>query len=117
MSSRFPIGVEMTYRIPRKHYYGRVPGSHRRWTPMQIPFQQADAPPSPLYVRCEPLDGPFAIELKLEVVTTIAAEINAASRGRAEIGGILIGVLPTPGNPVLRINDVQMRPRRAGDQG
>src|SRR5947209_4729911 len=100
--------------MPGKHYYGRAPS---RPAPMQTLFHHHQVPSPPLYVRCEPAHGPFAIELKLDIVSTIAAEIEAASNSFVEIGGILIGVLPTEANPVLRINQVQILPRRAGDHG
>lgn len=62
---------------------------------------------APLYVRWSPENGRFTIELKLAVVRRILDEMRRDSSG-TEVGGILIGSLPSEAGPVLRISDVQM---------
>jgi hypothetical protein len=67
------------------------------------------------YVRWSPYRSPYAIELKLELVPRLIAEISAAEKLGIEIGGILIGSFSESPLPMLRIEDFELVPRRAED--
>lgn len=68
---------------------------------------------APLYVRWGPSGSPFAIELKLDLVTKIRNLLTAAGDG-IEIGGVLLGSLPSSYSATLRVEDVEMI--RRGDK-
>jgi hypothetical protein len=69
-----------------------------------------------LYIRWEPAQSPYTIELKLELAARIAQATRLAKEeANMEIGGVLLGALPTNNRPTLRIDDVEMIPRRAAD--
>lgn len=70
---------------------------------------------SPLYVRWGPDRSPYAIELKLDLVARLRHEIATAGTSGQEIGGVLIGSLPTPQIPTLRIEDVDLIALRPED--
>ena len=70
---------------------------------------------APLYIRWSPDRSPYAIELKLELVSKMAGELAQAERLGVEVGGVLIGSFPDAHMPTLRIEDVDMIPRHAGD--
>jgi hypothetical protein len=70
---------------------------------------------APLYVRWNPDRSPFAIEMRLDLVARIGAEIERGNRLDVETGGILIGTFPSTAVPTLRIDDFISIPRRADD--
>ena len=80
--------------------------------PQQSPPQEA-----PLYIRWAPAGAPYAIELKLELVSRLLGEVARAERANIEIGGVLIGsFLHVSGPPTVCIQDLAVIPRRA-DKG
>ncbi|MBV9763856.1 MAG: hypothetical protein JOZ48_03340 [Acidobacteriaceae bacterium] len=74
--------------------------------------QQDDAA---YYIRWSPDSGPYAIELKLDLVNRIVKEISEAGAHGVEVGGVLFGTFPKANIPVVRIEDIEMIPRRAED--
>ena len=70
---------------------------------------------TPLYVRWGADRSPYAIELKLELVGRLRRELQVAAAAGTEIGGVLVGALPTAKSPTLRIEDVDLIARRADD--
>ena len=70
---------------------------------------------APLYIRWSPDRSPYAIELKLDLVSRIAKELAEAEKLGIEIGGVLIGWFPTGRVPTLRIDDLEMISRRPED--
>src|SRR5450631_3669841 len=71
--------------------------------------------PVPLYVRWNPDRSLHAIELRLELVARISGELGQAERQGIEVGGLLLGTLPSPESPTLRIDEVSMIGRRFED--
>ena len=69
----------------------------------------------PLYVRWNPDRSPHAIELRLDLVTQISAELVRAEQLGIEIGGLLLGTLPGAESPTLRIDEVTLIGRRFED--
>ena len=82
---------------------------------MQKPSEQGALDDAPLYIRWNADRSPYAIELKLDLVQKISNELDQAQKLGIEIGGILIGALPTEYAPTLRIDDVEMLPRDPKD--
>ena len=70
---------------------------------------------APSYIRWGPELSGYAIELRLDLVTIIAHELAQAERLDTEIGGVLIGKLLKGSTATLRIDEVQMIPRRPED--
>ncbi len=66
---------------------------------------QSQAAEAPLYIRWSADRSPHAIELRLDIVRSMTAEIAEAEKLGIEIGGILLGSLPTASVPVLRIDN------------
>jgi hypothetical protein len=79
--------------------------------------EQLTAEESPFYVRWSPEHSRFAVELKLELVGKLAAELKAAEKLDVEIGGVLIGVVLSGRVPTVRIEAVEMIPRGADNGG
>ncbi|MFL6447810.1 MAG: hypothetical protein ACJ746_09000 [Bryobacteraceae bacterium] len=65
-----------------------------------------EASEAPLYVRWGPNGSPYAIELKLDLVAKIR-NILLPVAGNAEVGGVLVGSLPSSYSPTLRVEDVE----------
>ena len=65
----------------------------------------------PFYVRWSPEHSRFAIELKLDLVPKVTAELNQAEKSNIEIGGVLLGSLLSGNPPILRIDGIQILPR------
>lgn len=82
---------------------------------MQKPSEQQATDDAPLYIRWNPDRSPYAIELKLDLVSKILNEMAQAQRVGIEVGGILIGALPAEYAPTLRIDDVEIVPRSPDD--
>ena len=62
----------------------------------------------PLYVRWSPDRSAYNIELRLDLVAKIAAQVNLSEKLGIEVGGFLIGSFPTADVPTIRIEDVDM---------
>jgi hypothetical protein len=77
--------------------------------------QQRPVEQAPLYVRWNPDRSPYAVELKLDLVSRIANQLAQAERLGIEVGGMLLGSLPNPEAPTLRIDDVAVISRRFED--
>lgn len=73
--------------------------------------EQSVAEEAPFYVRWGPEHSSYAIELKLELVSKIANELNAAEKLDVEIGGLLIGSVLGGSTPTFRIEEIEMIPR------
>jgi hypothetical protein len=73
--------------------------------------EQTVAEEAPFYVRWGPEHSNYAIELKLELVSKIANELDAAEKLDVEIGGLLIGSVLPGSTPTFRVEDIQMIPR------
>ena len=69
----------------------------------------------PLYVRWNPDRSPHAVELRLDLVAQISAELAQAERLGIEVGGLLLGTMPGAESPTLRIDEVAMIGRRFED--
>lgn len=69
----------------------------------------------PLYVRWNPDRAPHAVELRLELVAQISAELAHAEQLGIEIGGLLLGTMPGAESPTLRIDDIALIGRRFED--
>jgi hypothetical protein len=69
-------------------------------------------PPSseevPLYIRWSPDRSPYSIELRLGLVSKIAAQVNLSEQLGTEVGGFLQGTFPTAHVPTMRIDDIEM---------
>ncbi len=70
---------------------------------------------SPLYIRWGPDKCPYAIELKLELVNVLRRAVAEAGARGLEVGGVLVGLLPTLQVPTLRIEDIELVARRVDD--
>ncbi|MBV9267652.1 MAG: hypothetical protein JO061_15900 [Acidobacteriaceae bacterium] len=70
---------------------------------------------APLYVRWTPEGSPIAIELRLDVMPRLRAEIEAAEKLGIEVGGLLIGSPPNAVAPAIRIDDYAMISRGPDD--
>ena len=69
----------------------------------------------PLYVRWNPDRSPHAVELRLDLVAQMSAELTHAEQLGIEIGGMLLGTPPGAESPTLRIDEVAMINRRFED--
>lgn len=70
---------------------------------------------APLYVRWGPSNSPYAIELKLDLVNKIRNLLTTAGDG-TEIGGVLLGSLPSSYSATIRVEDVELI-RRGDNEG
>lgn len=75
---------------------------------MANPPQPPIADEVPLYIRWSPDRSEYSIELRLDLVTKIAAQVNLSEQFRAEVGGFLIGSFPAAHVPTIRIDDIEM---------
>ena len=78
-------------------------------------FEPQSVEEAPLYIRWGADRSSYAIELKLELVGKIRQELAAAQAAGVEIGGVLVGSLPTGYSSTLRIDDIEMIPRSPQD--
>ncbi|MBV9679589.1 MAG: Mov34/MPN/PAD-1 family protein [Acidobacteriaceae bacterium] len=78
-------------------------------------FEEQSVNEAPLYIRWGADRSPYAIELKLELVSKIRQEMVAAESAGVEIGGVLVGSLPNSYSSTLRIDDIEMIPRGPQD--
>jgi hypothetical protein len=82
---------------------------------MAKPSHERATEPAPLYVRWNPDRSPYAVELRLELVSRLTTQLVQAEKLGIEIGGMLLGSLPDPEVPTLRIDDVAIISRRFED--
>lgn len=67
---------------------------------------------APLYIRWAPFRSPYAIELRLDLVSPLLAEIERAAAAGLEVGGVLVGSFPNAQAPTLRIEEIELMARR-----
>lgn len=77
--------------------------------------QLGDLDEAPLYVRWEPDQLDFAIEIRLDIIGRMQQHVAAAQANGVEIGGIFLGRSPQENSRVLRIEDLLPIERRAED--
>jgi hypothetical protein len=65
---------------------------------------------TPLYVRWIPETCPYALEMRLDLITRLKSELDQADAAGTEIGGVFLGVFPTQDSPTLRLDDVILVP-------
>lgn len=67
---------------------------------------------APLYIRWAPFRSSYAIELRLDLVSQLLAEIERAAAAGLEVGGVLVGSFPNAQTPTLRIEEIELMARR-----
>jgi proteasome lid subunit RPN8/RPN11 len=67
---------------------------------------------APLYIRWAPFRSAYAIELRLDLVAQLLAEIERAAAAGLEVGGVLVGSFPNAQTPTLRIEEIELMARR-----
>lgn len=70
---------------------------------------------APSYIRWGLENSAYAIELKLDLVGAISRELSEAEPLDIEIGGVLIGKVLKGPTATLRIDDIEIIPRRPED--
>ncbi len=65
---------------------------------------------TPLYVRWIPDTCPYALEMRLDLITRLNGEMDQHEAAKIEIGGVFLGVLPTQDAPTLRLDDLILVP-------
>lgn len=68
---------------------------------------------TPLYVRWTPETCPYALEMRLDLITRLKMEMDQAEAASTEIGGVFLGVFPTQDSPTLRLDDLIVVPGSA----
>ena len=69
------------------------------------------APNPPLYIRWTPATCPYALELRLDLITLLKGELDSAAQAGLELGGVFVGVFPSADSPTLRLDEVMIVPR------
>jgi hypothetical protein len=82
---------------------------------MRKRLQITETESAPLYVRWTPERCPYALEMKLELITRLKVALAEGERQGVEIGGVWVGSLPTAEAPTLRLDDLMLVPRRLED--
>jgi hypothetical protein len=77
--------------------------------------QTAGTAEAPLYIRWGADRSPFAIELRLDLVQQIREALGNAENSGIEIGGVLVGSLPTEYSSTVRVEDIEMIARSPQD--
>lgn len=77
---------------------------------MQRPRQESELE-QPLYIRWTPDTCPYALEMRLSLITRLKNELDESDALGFEIAGIFAGAFPTPDSPILRLEDVLFLPR------
>jgi hypothetical protein len=62
----------------------------------------------PLYIRWSPDRSAYSVELRLDLVPEIAAQVKVSEQMGTELGGFLIGSFPVAHVPTIRIDDIEM---------
>ncbi len=75
---------------------------------MAKPTQPPIIEDEPLYIRWSPDRSTYAIELRLDLAPKIAAQVQLSERLGTEVGGFLIGTIPSSPVPTLRIESIEM---------
>jgi hypothetical protein len=65
---------------------------------------------APLYIRWTPDASIYTIELRLDLVAKIEAQVRLSKQSGTELGGFLLGTIADNAAPTLRIDDVEMIP-------
>jgi len=63
---------------------------------------------APLYVRWPPENSLLAIELRLDLVSQLADQLAGAAQQNIEIGGVLLGSLPSAPSATLRVDEIEL---------
>jgi hypothetical protein len=71
---------------------------------------------TPLYVRWTPDTCPYALEMRLDLITRLKSEMDQSEAAGVEIGGVFLGVLPIQDAPTLRLDDLILVPGSASPQ-
>src|SRR5579875_2426198 len=107
--AQHPTGLLRTVKSPaRAHCRSRAEVYCKRRVPMAKPPEPPLEEEVPLYIRWGPDRSPYSIELRLGLVSKIAAEVNLSEQLGSEIGGFLQGALLPAQPPTIRIDDVEM---------
>ena len=77
--------------------------------------QEPDIQEPPRYYRWSHPNSPYVIELRLDLIDRMLADLRAAQSGRLETGGVLVGTFVRAANPTLRIEDYELIGRRTED--
>lgn len=77
--------------------------------------QTAGTSDAPLYIRWGADRSFFAVELRLDLVRRIREEMDRPENAGIEIGGVLVGSLPTGYSATVRIEDIEVIPRSPQD--
>ena len=70
-------------------------------------------PEEPLYIRWIPDTCPYALEMRLDLITRLKVDLDQAELEGLEIGGVFFGALPTQEIPTLRLDDMIIVPGAA----
>jgi hypothetical protein len=85
-----------------------------------LPMARSPQPPIseevPLYVRWSPDRSAYSIELRLDLVPKIAAQVSLSEQLGAELGGFLLGSFPSANVPTIRIDDIEMVSNGSDDE-
>lgn len=73
--------------------------------------RQGSQSEQPLYVRWTPDVCPYALEMRMDLITRLKQELQQSDALGIEIGGVFVGVFPTPASPTLRLDDYVLVPR------
>jgi hypothetical protein len=71
---------------------------------------------APRYYLWSHPNSPYAIELRLDLIDRMMADLRAAQSMRLETGGLLLGTFVRAANPTLRIEDYESIGRRNEDE-
>jgi hypothetical protein len=83
---------------------------------METLLEETAIPHPPVYYRWRDERSPLIVELKIDIVPRMLADLLLAEEMGMEGGGVLIGCFPKSiGPPMLRIDDFEAVSRRAGD--
>ena len=74
-----------------------------------------EKPKTPEYYLWSHPQSPYAIELRLDIIDRLMADLRAAQATRLETGGLLIGTFVRAANPTLRIEDYEIVARGPED--
>ncbi len=83
---------------------------------MQTIFDETAGGYPPLYYRWRDERSPLIVEIKIDLVPRILADLQVAEEMGLEAGGVLVGCFPRSiGPPLLRIEEFETVGRRGGD--
>ncbi len=64
----------------------------------------------PLYIRWIPETCPYALEMRLDLISRLRPELDKAEAQGVELGGVFVGALPRQDAPTLRLDDLIIVP-------